>query len=108
HKPWASQWRGELPAGDLRAGGGYLLDGAVPERDGCQVEPADGDGADRGVDTPPPVLSPVHVLQVDEQGQLVDDKRDAAAVGGDGQRVAAVTFQAAQGYRTDQCQQDDT
>jgi hypothetical protein len=45
-----------------------FLSSAVPERGTGQIYPTDGDQADRRVDAAASFSSPIHVLQIDEQG----------------------------------------
>jgi hypothetical protein len=66
-----------------------------------EVGAAQRNAADADVDRDSALLGPVDVPQVEQQGELVDDERQAAAVAdGDG-RVTSVLLVAADGDRAD-------
>src|SRR5512143_2391869 len=88
-------------------GAGNLAPHRMPEGRGCEVHPADRDKADRGVYAFAAVVRPVHVLEVEQQRELVDDQGGATAVRRGGYRMPPVTLLPAQRDPTDTGQQGD-
>ena len=78
---------------------------AVPAVPRSKTRP--GDAADADIDRDPALLGPVDVLQVEQQGELIDDERQAAAVADGDRRVTAVPLLAADGDLADGGQQAD-
>jgi uncharacterized protein (TIRG00374 family) len=72
-----------------------------------EVGPGQGDAADTDVDRDPALPGPVDVLQVQQQGELVDDEGQAGAVADGDPRVAAMPLLAADGDRADRGQHGD-
>lgn len=117
---WYERRRGRVLAHRLRrgrcSGGGRLgrdrCRPALPpepaeHRKPREVRPSQGDAAHPDVDRDPALFGPVHVFQVDQQGELVHDQGQAAAVADGHGRVPAVPLLAPDGDRADAGQQAD-
>ncbi len=82
--------------------------GSRPKGNRSDSESASGDDADGDVDTCAPLLRPVHVLQVDEQGRFVGDEGGRRPVRRGGAQVTAVMLSTTDSDPTNPGQQRDT
>ena len=78
-----------------------------PERKSGEERPARGDDADCRVHALAALVRPVHVFQVQQQGQFVDHQCVCRAVGDRHGRVAPPLLCPAQAYRSDRGEQCD-
>src|SRR6202034_1553869 len=93
----AGRRRGSWPgfAASARA-----ADGAQ-HREGSEIGRGECAAADPDVDRYPPLLSPVDVLEIEQQGKLVNDQREAGAVADRNRGMPALPLAAADGNGAD-------